>query len=125
MKRWLGLFAIIFIFSAATARADQKPVSAGLWNAYWAKFQAAVAADDKEKVAALTQFPFTYQSPIDKAAFLKVYAKIFDVKTKKCLAKEKPVKDENGGYSAFCGETLYYFTPVAGDFRFTDIGAND
>lgn len=124
MKRCFGMLSLLILLTGAMASADQKPAG-GNWGAFWTKFQAALAAGDAEQVAGLTQFPFTYHDPIDKAGFLKVYPKIFDAKTKKCLAKEKPVKDENGGYSAFCGETIYYFSPVGGDFRFSDLGVND
>lgn len=122
MKRIFWMLSLVLIAAPAALRAQ--PAGAPPFAPYWAKFQAAVAKDDKEAVTALTNFPFNYQEPMDKAAFLKLYPKLFDAKTKACMAKAKPVGD-SVTYTAFCGALTYTFTPQNGEWKFTDVGDND
>ena len=93
------------------------PVSAQSdWGTFWTKFKAAVVKGDKQAVLQLSaskQLPARYQSLFGSAA------------KKRCFAKAKPVKDDRGGYSVFCGEQGYYFIKVGGQFKFTETFAND
>lgn len=93
---------------AAGAQAD--------WASFWAKFKTAVVNGDKQTVLSLSDSP---QMPADYAALFGTRAK------KRCFARARPVKDEQGGYSVFCGEQGYYFKKVGGRFRFTETFAND
>lgn len=86
------------------------------WASFWTTFKAAVGRGDKPTVLRLSaseELPGRYRA-------------LFGTRAKKqCFAKAKPVKDENGGYSVFCGEQGYYFEKVGGQFRFTGTFAND
>lgn len=98
------------------------------FDAFLAKFRAALKANDAAAVAGLTRLPFMAES--DAATFrAKDYPRLFNAKSRACLARTKPVYDldgeKNHAYSLFCGETIYVFTRDAGGFRFTDVGVND
>jgi hypothetical protein len=93
------------------------PVSAQSdWATFWAKFKPAVVKGDKATVLKLsqsTELPGRYQRLFGSPA------------KQQCFAKAKPVKDEQGGYIVFCGNTGYYFSKVGGQFKFTESFAND
>lgn len=86
------------------------------WAEFWPRFRAAVVGGDRKTVLSLSDSP---QMPADYAALFRTRSK------KRCFARAKPVRDEGGGYSVFCGEQGYYFKKVGGKFRFTDSFAND
>lgn len=97
-------------------------------NAFWANFKAAVARNDREAVASMTQLPFIFDNKeLSKAQFIKSYNLIFDRKTQRCFARAKPVKEEGAipGFSIFCGQEIFGFELVDGKYKFTGIGAND
>ena len=49
---------------------------------------------------------------------------IFDKQVQKCFPRAKPVKD--GDYFAIsCGEAIFMFKKVNGEYRFVEIGVND
>ena len=61
-----------------------------------------------------------------KAAFLKSYPSTFTKEVRKCIATVEPVKaEERDSYSAFCGEEIYTFEKVNGEYKFTSIDVND
>jgi len=73
---------------------------------FYAEFQAAVKAGDKEKVASMTDFDDFYWEATDalrhvktREAFLKNYEKMFTPAIKNKIATAKPKKDEKGYYS--------------------------
>lgn len=99
---------LAFPFYSSAAQSD--------WPVFWARFRAAVVKGDKQTVLSLSDSP---QLPRD-------YHSLFGTRAgKRCFAKARPVKDEQGGYSVFCGEQGYYFKQVNGQFRFTASFAND
>jgi hypothetical protein len=105
-----------------------KPQSAPTFAAFWAKFQSAVAQNDKEAVAAMTRFPLTMPYGVPsiktKAQFLQRYAKIFDAATRKCFATAQPERENNKSarYNVLCGEAmLYEFDLVGGTYKFVTV----
>ena len=106
--------------------AETKP-GARSFAAFWVQFKAAVTKNDKEAIAELTKIPFPYgEKQLSKAEFIKECAELFNQKTGKCFSKAKPVKDDGrDSYSVFCGEEIFSFEKVNGEYRFTDIGMND
>lgn len=107
------------LFSAAPAFADSS------FDAFWAKFKAAVAIKDKAAVASMTKLPYEYDSKqLNSTQFIASYDRVFPKSTTKCFAKAKPVKDKDN-YFVFCGESIYCFNKVQGKWMFTEIGAND
>ena len=102
-------------------------VDAKSFAPFWAQFKTAVANKNKETIAAVTKFPFTYRgSTLTKADFMKQCDAIFSAKAQKCLRNAKPVKaDDRDSYSVFCGSTIFVFEKGTGGYQFTDVGDND
>jgi len=96
------------------------------FTAFWTKFQAALKKNDKEAIATMTRLPYlsNEDKKLDHKGFVAYCEKIFDKKTRACLAKEKPVQDKQN-WSAFCGEEIFIFEKVNGKYMFTEIGVND
>lgn len=117
-KHLLSLVLLLTLSTPALA-AEEK------FDAFWVKFKAAVQKNDKAAVAEMTKFPYMLQDKnINKAQFIKSYATIFDASARKCLPKQKPVKDKDS-YMAFCGEDIFIFTKAGDHYLFTEIGVND
>jgi hypothetical protein len=95
------------------------------FTAFWVKLKAAVAKNDKARVADMTKLPFLLGGEEhDRAAFLKEYPSLFDRSTRRCFAREKPTR-EGEYYEIFCGETIFLFGKVDGGWKFVEIGVND
>jgi hypothetical protein len=123
-RAFLTSVILSFLAIDPAGSAEIKP-AAGSFPAFWAQFNAAVQKRDKEAVARMTKFPFMGQYR-SKADFIKGYALILDERTRRCFSKAKPIKDDGrDSYSVFCGEEIYGFSKVEGEYRFTDIGMND
>ena len=105
--------------------AEIKP-EARSFAAFWVEFKAAVAKNDKTAITEMTKFPFDAGSHLSKADFIKHYASFFRQETRRCFSKAKPIKeDDRDRYLVFCGEDIFGFEKVNGEYRFTDIGMND
>ena len=73
----------------------------------------------------MTKLPFLYDSKEQsRSGFLKIYDRLFSARIKKCLAAAKPIKDGDN-YEAFCSKTIFIFSKIDGQYRFTEIGADD
>lgn len=117
----LGTFALIavLLFQSAGLAKD------AVFDAFWVKFQTALKKNDKEAIASMTRLPYLYESEkMDKKAFIAYCDKLFSKKTRACLLKEKPVKDQTS-FFAFCGEQIFIFEKVNGVWMFTEVGVND
>jgi len=130
MSRTTLAFLALVIFSLLAigpARGAQVKPEAGSFAAFWLQFKTAVAKDDKHAIAEMTKFPFPYGTKhLSKAEFIKECGKLFDKKTRRCFPTAKPVKeDDRDSYSVFCGEDIFVFEKVNGEYRFSDIGMND
>jgi hypothetical protein len=101
-----------------TAKSDPE------FTAFWAKFKAAVARNDKTAVADMTRLPFMLESKVDRAGFIKQYSSLFTPKIRRCFASAKPSRDQDS-MEIFCGEEIFLFAKVNGVYKFTDIGVND
>lgn len=100
---------------------SQKP----LFNVFWKNFTTALAKNDKKAVASMTKFPFYWGEELDEAKFIKNFDKIFTPRVKRCLAKGKPTRVDEGIYDLLCGEEIYLFQIVDDVYKFTEVGAND
>ena len=126
MRIWKYGFITALLLLPFSLAAETPPASPVGFPAFFAKFQVALAKNDGESLAAMTQLPFPYdEGKLGKADYLKNLGKIFPAKTKACFAKAKRVKGQMGEYSVFCGEEIYLFQKNGADFQFTEIGAND
>lgn len=95
------------------------------FKAFWLKFKTAVAAGDKQAVAAMTKLPFLFDNQeLDEAGFVKHYDKIISRRDKACFARAKPLKDGND-YSVFCGQIIFAFSSFDGVWKFSSFGPND
>jgi hypothetical protein len=116
MRKQLMILMMAAFLAVVMAAPFQKAEAQSDWASFWQQFKTAVVKGDKQTVLSLSkssQLPAGYQ-------------KLFGTQAKKrCFAKAKPVKDEQDGYSVFCGEQGYYFEKVKGQFKFTETFAND
>jgi hypothetical protein len=125
MKLLLAATVAFLISINPAVSAEIKP-EAQSFSAFWVQFKAAVAKGDRAAIAEMTHFPFDDGSKVSKADFLKKCGEIFNRETQKCFSNAKPVKDDKrDSYCVFCGETIFGFARVNGEYRFTYIGIND
>jgi ketosteroid isomerase-like protein len=103
MQKIAMLFAILISLagSAGSARAQKDDG----FSQFFADFQAAVKAGDKEKVASMTSFDDFYWESNDalrqvktKEDFLKNYDKMFTPAIKAKIATSTPKKNDQGDY---------------------------
>lgn len=93
--------------------------------AFWVKFKDAIAKNDKQRVADMTKLPFMIEGiDRDRAAFLKEYPTLFTPRMRRCIARAKPLKEQDY-YEIFCGEQIFLFGKDNGSWKFVEIGAND
>ncbi|WP_319798867.1 hypothetical protein [Nitrobacter sp.] len=105
------------------------------FDAFLAKFRAALTANDAAAVAGMTQLPFMPYldgggGGSDVAEFrAKSYPRFFTAKTRRCLARTNALYDRgrDGGESfvIFCGNLGFYFQKTQKGFLFTEIGPDD
>jgi hypothetical protein len=118
-------------FAQAPKTAAAPPALQKEFDAFIAKFRAALKADDAAAIAGMTRLPFMGEESIkDVAQFrVKVYKRNFTAKNRACIERGKGVYDRDGenneNFFIFCGQHIYGFTKTPSGFLFTDIGAND
>jgi len=118
-KTLIALFALSTFLSPAAFAKDAE------FDAFWTKFKAALQKNDKEAIASMTRFPYTsFDKTLGRKEFIVYCAKIFSKKTRDCLVKQTPVKDQNS-YFVFCGDDIYIFDKAKGTYQFAEIGVND
>jgi hypothetical protein len=127
------------VHSPAFAQAAKKPPKDPVaspelkkeFDAFIAKFRAALKANDAAAVAGMTKLPFMENAEIGNAAQFRerIYKNDLAAKERACIQRKKAVyaRDGRGSdtFSIFCGETIFTFTRTASGFLFTDIGMND
>jgi hypothetical protein len=105
MKQPMGILIVFALISmglvAGPARAQQDDG----FSQFYADFQNAVKADDKEKIAGMTKFSyFTWEEIYGlrdvktKEGFLTSYDRLFTRKIKNIIAQGKPEKNADGDY---------------------------
>lgn len=115
-----AVLALLLLSASAPALAADD--FAGFWQSY----SQAAGKNDKAALLAMTKFPFLYDSEQREAKdFDMIYKGLFGPKARACLAKGKPVKDQDGSYDVFCGQTIYIFAKGDDGWHFTEFGAND
>ena len=78
------------------------------FNAFWSKFKAAVAANNKAAVAEMTKFPVSMPSGIkpikDKQGFSQRFNEIFqgEANAAQCFATAKPERESAQRCSVYC-----------------------
>ena len=124
MKTFLATSLFLSLLAPQLLEAKDPPLPAE-FVAFWKEFKSAVAKNDQEAVAALSDLqPYYRNGQFSKEAFLKEYPFLFRRDVRKCFATAKPERDRDS-YLVGCGEELFYFGKVNGAYKFTDIGMND
>ena len=111
--------------ASSRSQSQQKPET---FASFWKEFTAALAKNDKDAVASLTQLPFYFDNKDqDRAGFLKIYNQVFTRSIRRCMATAKPHRDpsQKDSYDVYCGELIFVFGKVGGKFRFLSYGPND
>lgn len=96
--------------------------------AFWTQFKAAVGKGDQNAVSQMIKYPVLYNDIRQASEFPVIWKGAFKPAHRKCLAKQKPVKDTHEGkvsYSAICDDIIYSFSKDDADWRLTDFGVND
>lgn len=122
-------FLLVLLLASASgsshSQPQQKPET---FASFWREFTSAIAKNDKESVASLTQLPFYFNDKDqDRAGFVKIYNQIFTRSIRRCMARAKPMRDANdkNSYDVFCGEVIFVFGKADGKFKFLSFGPND
>ena len=116
----LAALAAVLLLQPAAGRAAQKKEP---FTQFWTRFKAALAKDDRQSVAAMTKFRVDDTTYLTDKEFLdKWYVEL--KRERRCFARAKPVKDQEA-YMIFCGERIFLFNLIDGEWKFTEIGVND
>lgn len=101
------------------------------FDAFLAKFRAALKANDPSAVAGMTQLPFMkndYYGDVTQFP-AKGYPNLFPPEVRKCIAGSKPDYDRdqegNDSFHIACGEEIFVFTKTQQGFLFAAVGMND
>lgn len=116
-----GLF--VFLASAGPALAADDGFAA-----FWTQFNAAVGKSDQQAVSRMLKYPVSYIDVRQANEFPVIWKGAFKPAHRKCLAKQKPVKDTHEGkvsYSAICDDIIYSFYKDESGWKLTDFGVND
>lgn len=101
------------------------------FDAFIAKFRAALKANDAAAVTEMTRLPFFHDNAkIDGAQFrAKAYPAYFTAQARSCVQRGRAVYDRDGegnhNYFIFCGQRIFVFTKTPAGFLFTEVGVND
>src|SRR5262249_3820839 len=125
--RWLVLIVSTLLLTnlpatVAQTKTVERPQT---FASFLASFKAAVQSSDKEAVASMTNFPFTFEGEeLNKSGFIAKFDALFDKQIKRCFLRTKPVKD--GIYFEVpCVETTFMFRKIEGRYKFVEVGIND
>ncbi len=117
MEKRLAGKSAIFVYAILLFAVTVNSVSAQTtWAAFWQKFKTAVVKNDRKTVLSLSK------ETLSEADYKQMFAARG---RRNCFAKAKPVKDEQGNYSVFCGEQGYLFHKVGKQYKFIEGFAND
>ena len=120
-----GLLVAGLLISAGSALAAGSDDG---FAAFWTQFNAAVGKSNQKAVSQMVKYPILYIDQRQVADFPVIWKGAFKPAQRKCLARQKPVKDTHEGkvsYSAFCGHLIYSFGKDDGGWKLTDIDEND
>lgn len=125
------LLQIAPAFAQAQETAEAPAALRQEFDAFLAKFRAALKANDAPAVAGMTQLPFMKNAYYgDVAQFpAKGYPNLFPPKVRKCIAGSKANYDRdqegNDSFHILCGEEIFVFTKTQRGFLFTAVDMND
>jgi hypothetical protein len=124
-RKLLSALTLTLVIAGLALSQTRKTPLDPAFSAFWIKFKAAIAKNDKQQVADMTKLPFMMDSiDHDRAGFIKEYPKLFTPRMRRCIARAKPMKDQDY-YEIFCGDQIFLFGKVDGVWKFVEIGVND
>jgi hypothetical protein len=78
MRTFLATTLFLFLLVPQLVEAEEPPPPAESFAAFWKEFQSAVAKNDQDAVAALSNLPLFYQNgQFSKADFIRDYPSYF------------------------------------------------
>jgi len=101
------------------------------FDAFLAKFRAALKANDPAAIAGMTQLPFMKNDHYgDATQFLTMgYPDLFPAKVRRCIANSNADYDRdqegNDSFLISCGQEIFVFTKTPRGFLFTEVAMND
>ena len=113
MKRYL---AVITVFYSLLLSGIGQAGDLSSFIIFWAAFKSAVRAQDRERVASMTNLPFYFGESLDRDKYIKDYSRIFGPKIRTCLSREKPIPDGEL-YNVFCDARVFRFAKINGEWR--------
>lgn len=136
MKGIFGSVAIAVILSAGSpviARSSEmaSPTVQAEFTEFFARFKAALKANDAAEVAGMAKLPFQNDPSVSNARQFQetIYRETFTKKTRGCIQRGPAIYgrdgERNDSFSVFCDETIFTFTRTPAGFLLTDIGVND
>ncbi|MCW5623515.1 MAG: hypothetical protein KIT73_02220 [Burkholderiales bacterium] len=91
---------------------------------FWKAFQGEVARNSADGVQRLTRLPILFENKERGAAeFGAVYRALFTPKVRACIAKARPMAEDDG-YVVFCTPASFYFRRERDAWRFVEFGAD-
>lgn len=120
-----GMLVVGLLISAGSALAAGSDDG---FAAFWTEFKAAIGKSDQKAVSQMIKYPVLYNDIRQEAEFPVIWKGAFKPAHRKCLAKQKPVKDTHEGkvsYAAFCDDIIYSFSKDDAGWKLTDFGVND
>jgi hypothetical protein len=94
------------------------------FDAFFARFRAALATGRGADVAALVHVPFLYEGrQLDTAGVTRIVPTLFPAAVKRCLASAKAIPEDDRQV-VFCKPYAFYFGREAGSYRLLEFGAD-
>ena len=135
LSRLVLAAVLVHLAPAFAAQAPKKAVAPAAlqqeFDAFIAKFRAALKANDSAAIAGMTRLPFAADGSIRDAAQFraKTYPATFTAKNRACIQRGKAVYDRdqmnNDNYFIFCGQLIFVFSKTPAGVLFMEVSAND
>lgn len=129
MKAWPAAIAAPIVLLPVGLPAQHRRMDDIGFPEFWAKFERALSANDKARIASMTKFPFPYRAyggdDLSKTEFVRRYDEIFDPATRRCFAGTKARPTESArpgfvGYAVYCNSSIFTFEKLEGTYRFSE-----
>lgn len=112
------------VLAAAAARGAAVVYPDESFDAFFARFRAALASDRAADVAALVNVPFLFDgNPLDRPGVARIVPELFTAKVKQCLATVQTMPEE-GRQVAFCKPYAFYFGRGEDGYRLIEFAAD-
>lgn len=116
---------LLALAPVAGPAAREAPVAGeATFDEFLLAFRRALADDDREALASLTQLPFLYQGEgLDAAGFRQAIPGLFTPPVRRCLAQARPIAEDDR-YVVFCSPYAFYFGRSGEGYRLIEFMAD-